>query len=155
MKGNEQIINKLNEILSEELTASNQYMVHAEMCENWQYERLYAKIRERAIQEMKHAESLIERILFLEGRPVVSKLNEIKIGDNVQAQLNSDLQLEMAGWHSYNEGIKMAMEAMDNGTKELLESILEAEEKHIDWMEAQLDQIKQIGIENYLAQQMG
>ncbi|AFM22933.1 bacterioferritin [Desulfomonile tiedjei] len=154
MKGNEQIINKLNDLLAEELTASNQYMVHAEMCENWQYGRLYSKVRERAIQEMKHAESLIERILFLEGRPIVSKLSEIRIGDNVQSQLNNDLQAEMHGWNLYNEGIKLAMEAMDNGTKDLLESILETEEKHIDWLEAQLEQIQQIGIENYLAQQV-
>ena len=154
MKGNDKVIQKLNDLLAEELTAINQYMVHSEMCEDWKYEQLHKQIRARAFNEMVHAEKLIERILFLEGRPTVSVLQTIKIGDEVEKQHQNDLALEISAIRSYNEGIKIALDAGDNGTRELLNSILEEEEEHLDTLEAQIDQIKQIGIQNYLAQQI-
>lgn len=154
MKGNKKIIDRLNALLADELTAINQYMVHSEMCANWGYERLHEAIEKRAITEMKHAEKLIERILFLEGMPIVSKLNEIKIGSDVKAQFESDLAAEYMAIKAYNEGIALAVEVGDNGTRALLESILSDEEDHVDWLEAQLDQINQIGIENYLTEQV-
>lgn len=155
MKGNEKVIERLNARLADELTAINQYMVHSEMCANWEYERLHGAIEKRAIEEMKHAEKLIERILFLEGRPVVSNLNEINIGADVEAQHTEDWAAEEAAIKAYNEDIRFATEVGDNGTRELLESILTDEEDHIDWIEAQLDQIKQMGIQNYLVEQIG
>jgi bacterioferritin len=154
MKGNDKIIERLNVLLADELTAINQYMVHSEMCSNWGYERLHKKIEERAITEMRHAEHLIERLLFLEGRPIVSKLNDIHIGADVQAQLASDLQAEYTAVAEYNASVQMAIEANDGGTRELLEDILEDEEEHVDWLEAQRDQIEQIGIQNYLSEQL-
>nr|BAL55557.1 bacterioferritin [uncultured Acetothermia bacterium]BAL58948.1 bacterioferritin [Candidatus Acetothermum autotrophicum] len=154
MKGNKKIIDRLNALLADELTAINQYIVHSEMCANWGYERLHESVEKRAITEMKHAEKLIERILFLEGMPIVSTLNEIKIGSDVKAQFESDLAAEQMAVRAYNEGIALATEAGDNGTRALLESILADEEDHVDWLEAQLDQIKQIGIQNYLTEQM-
>ncbi|GFO62840.1 bacterioferritin [Geomonas paludis] len=155
MKGNERVIEQLNVRLAEELTATNQYMVHAEMCENWGYKRLYAAVRERAISEMKHAEKLIERILFLEGRPIVSRLDPIHIGGEIPKMHQFDHALEESAIKGYNESIKLAMELGDNGTKELLESILKQEEDHIDDIEAQLDQISQMGVQNYLVDQVG
>ncbi|QXE89540.1 bacterioferritin [Geomonas subterranea] len=155
MKGNERVIEQLNVRLAEELTATNQYMVHAEMCENWGYKRLYSAIRERAINEMKHAEKLIERILFLEGRPIVSRLDPIHIGGEIPKMHQFDHALEESAIKGYNESIKLAMELGDNGTKELLESILKQEEDHIDDIEAQLDQISQMGVQNYLVDQVG
>lgn len=154
MKGNKKIIDRLNALLADELTAINQYIVHSEMCANWGYERLHESVEKRAITEMKHAEKLIERILFLEGMPIVSTLNEIKIGSDVKAQFESDLAAEQMAVRAYNEGIALATEAGDNGTRALLESILADEEDHVDWLDAQLDQIKQIGIQNYLTEQM-
>lgn len=154
MKGKEQIIEQLNARLAEELTAINQYMVHAEMCDNWQYERLHKSIEKRAIDEMKHAEMLIARILFLEGRPIVSNLNKIHIGDEVPKMHQNDHGAEVAAINGYNESIRMAVELADNGTRELLERILKDEERHIDDIEAQLDQIKQIGVQTYLCEQM-
>ncbi len=153
MKGNKKIIERLNALLADELTAINQYIVHAEMCANWGYERLHEAIEKHAITEMKHAEKLIERILFLEGIPVV-KLNEIKIGSDVKAQFENDLTHEYMAVKAYNEGTELAVEVGDNGTKVLLESILSDEEDHVDWLEVQLGQIKQIGIQNYLTEQM-
>lgn len=154
MKGNKKVIERLNALLADELTAINQYIVHSEMCANQGYERLHEAIEKRAITEMKHAERLIERILFLEGTPIVSKLNEIKIGSDVKAQFESDLAAEEMAVKAYNEGIALAVEVGDNGTRALLESILSDEENHVDWLEAQLDQIEQIGIQNYLTEQM-
>lgn len=154
MKGNKKIIECLNALLADELTAINQYMVHSEMCANWGYERLHEAAEKRAITEMKHAEKLIERIIFLEGMPIVSKLNEIKIGSDVKAQFESDLAAEQMAVKAYNEGIELAVEVGDNGTRALLESILSDEEDHVDWLEAQLDQIKQMGIQNYLTEQV-
>ncbi|MFB0535352.1 MAG: bacterioferritin [Anaerolineae bacterium] len=154
MKGNERIIEKLNDLLADELTAINQYIVHSEMCANWGYERLHEADEKRAIDEMKHAEKLIARLLFLEGRPIVSNLKKINIGAEVEEQHNNDWTAEEGAIKSYNEGIRLATEVGDNGTRELLESILKDEEDHIDWLEAQLDQIGQMGIQNYLVEQI-
>lgn len=153
MKGNAQIIDSLNARLAEELTAINQYMVHSEMCDNWGYERLHKIIEKRAIDEMKHAEKLIARILFLDGRPIVSNLNKITIGSEVEKMHLNDHAAEADAIKNYNESIKLAVEVGDNGTRELLEKILHDEEDHIDLLEAQLDQIKQMGIQNYLVEQ--
>ncbi|MGA2403328.1 MAG: bacterioferritin [Syntrophobacteraceae bacterium] len=154
MKGNDKIIEKLNDLLSDELTAINQYMVHSEMCDNWGYERLHKLIEKRAIDEMKHAEKLIARILFLEGRPIVSNLKKINIGAEVPNQHQSDWDAEDGAIKSYNDGIRLAVELADNGSREIMESILKDEEGHIDWIEAQLDQIKQMGVANYLVEQI-
>ncbi len=154
MKGNEKIIEHLNKRLAEELTTINQYMVHAEMCDNWKYKKLDETIQKRAIAEMKHAEKLIARILFLKGSPVVSKLNEISIGGEVPKMHENDHGAEVVAIQGYNETIRLAVEVGDNTTKVLLESILKEEEEHIDWIEAQLDQIKQMGIQNYLVEQV-
>lgn len=154
MKGNDKIIERLNALLADELTAINQYIVHSEMCANWGYKNLHEADEKRAITEMKHAEALIARILFLEGRPIVSKLNQISIGADVEAQHKNDWAAEDGAIKAYNEGIRLAVEVGDNGTRELLESILKDEEEHIDWLEAQLDQIKQMGIQNYLVEQV-
>src|SRR5512133_2088413 len=147
MKGNEQMIKHLNDRLAEELTAINQYFVHAEMCENWNYKRLGEVIEKRAIVEMKHAEKLIERILFLEGRPIVSNLNEMTIGSFVPEMHESDRRAEEGAIKGYNESISVAMKLGNNDTKVLLESILKEETEHIDWIEAQLDQINHVGIQ--------
>src|SRR5512136_142256 len=155
MKGNEKIIERLNALLADELTAVSQYMVHSEMCANWGYERLHKAIEKRAIDEMRHAEKLIGRIIFLEGRPTVSNLNKISIGADVEAQLKSDWDAEAGAVKAYNGGIALAVQVGDNGTRELLESTLKDEEAHIDWLEAQLDQIKQMSIQNYLVEQIG
>ena len=155
MKGNERMIAKLNDLLSEELTAINQYIVHSEICDNFKYEKLHKAIEDRARTEMKHAEKLINRILFLDGRPIVSNLKEIKIGYPIGEMHKYDLDLEYGADKSYNEGVKLAVEVNDNGTKELLESILKDEEDHVDWLEAQTEQINQIGIQNYLTEQIG
>ena len=154
MKGNERIIEALNARLAEELTAINQYFVHAEMCENWGYERLHGMIRKRSIDEMKHAEKLIARILFLEGIPIVSNLNKIHIGSDVPKFHANDHAAEVDAIRGYNESVRLAVELGDNGTRELLESILKDEEEHIDLIEAQLDQIKQMGAPQYLAEQI-
>jgi bacterioferritin len=154
MKGNEQVINHLNARLAEELTAINQYFVHAEMCENWRYTRLHEMIFKRSIQEMKHAEKLIARILFLDGIPIVSKMNKIHIGSEIPKMYTNDHAAEVAAISGYNESIRVAMEAGDNGTRELLASILKEEEEHIDLIEAQISQIAQMGIQNYLVEQV-
>jgi bacterioferritin len=154
MKGNEKVIERLNARLADELTAISQYMVHSEMCANWGYEKLHEAVEKRAIDEMKHAEKLIGRIFFLEGLPIVSELNQMNIGADVEAQLKSDWQAERDAIQEYNADIRLAVEYGDNGTRELFESILTDEEAHIDWIEAQLDQIKQMGIQNYLVEQI-
>jgi bacterioferritin len=154
MKGNEKIIASLNNLLADELTAINQYMVHSEMCANWRYEKLHKATEERAITEMKHAEVLIGRILFLEGIPIVSTLRKLNIGANVETQFKNDLEAEMIAEKGYNESIRFAHDVGDNGTREILNSILADEEEHIDWLEAQLDQIKQMGLQYYLAEQV-
>ena len=154
MKGNEKIIEKLNDLLADELTAISQYMVHSEMCDNWGYERLHKADEKRAIDEMKHAEKLIGRIIFLEGSPIVSKLKHINIGADVETQHKHDRTAEDDAIQSYNAGIRLATEVGDNGTSELLKAILKDEEIHIDWLEAQIDQITQMGIQNYLVEQI-
>ncbi|MFN2216887.1 MAG: bacterioferritin [Anaerolineales bacterium] len=154
MKGDPKILDKLNFLLADELTAVNQYMVEAEMCDNWGYKTLADIIEKRAIDEMKHAEKHIARILFLEGMPIVSNLNKINIGKDVETQHKNDWEAEKNAIKEYNIAIKLAVELGDNGTRDLLEEILEDEEEHIDWIEAQLDQISQMGIQNYLAQQL-
>lgn len=154
MQGNAQIINKLNELLADELTAINQYMVHSEMCADWGYAELHEAVEKRAITEMQHAEKLIGRLLFLEGRPVVSQLNKISIGAKVPEQLQNDLDAELGAVNSYNQGIKLAVEVGDHGTRAMLEEILEDEEDHVDWLEAQLCQIDQMGLQNYLVEQV-
>ena len=153
MKGNEKIIENLNFLLEDELTAINQYIVHSEMCANWGYERLHKTVEKRAIEEMKHAEKLIGRILFLDGIPIVAGLNKVKVGALVENQLKNDLFAEDHTLKIYNEGIHLATKLTDSGTRELLEGILKEEEQHIDWLEAQLTQIKQMGIQNYLLDQ--
>lgn len=153
MKGNDKLIAALNGLLADELTAINQYIVHSEMCANWGYSKLHEVIEKRAIDEMKHAEKHIARILFLEGTPTVSALNPITIGSIVEKQLNNDHVAEQGAIVAYNKAIALAVEVADNGTREMLESILTDEEAHIDWLEAQLDQIKQMGLAAYLAEQ--
>ena len=155
MKGNEKIIEKLNLLLADELTAISQYMVHAAMCNNWGYKKLHDAAEKRAIDEMKHAEKLIDRILFLEGLPIVSNLNPMHIGAMVPAQHQNDHASEEGAIHDYNMDIRLAVEVGDNGSRELLEAILKDEEEHIDFLEAQLDQISQMGIQNYLVEQIG
>jgi bacterioferritin len=154
MKGSPKIHETLNKLLAAELTAINQYMVHAEMGDNWGYERLHETVQKRAIVEMKHAEKLIERILFLEGIPIVSRLDEIHIGADVEKQLDNDWNAEADAIRMYNEGVRTAVSEGDNGTREMLESILKDEEDHIDWIEAQKDQISQMGLQNYLSEQI-
>lgn len=153
MKGQPEVIDKLNELLAEELTAINQYFLHSEMCGDWGYEKLHEVIEQRSIQEMKHAERLIERILFLEGSPIVSELNKISIGDTVLKQLTNDQAAEMDAINMYNDAIGLTSRLGDNGTKILVESILTDEEEHLDWIEEQLDQIEQMGYERYLNKQ--
>ena len=155
MKGNDRIIARLNDLLADELTAINQYMVQSEMCDNWGYEKLHKAFEKRAVDEMKHAERLIARVLFLEGTPNVSKLNKINIGAEVESQHANDLKSEQGAIQAYNESINLAVQVGDNGTRELLEHTLKDEEAHIDWIEAQLDQIRQMGIQNYLVEQLG
>jgi bacterioferritin len=153
VKGNEKLIQRLDDLLADELTAINQYMVHSEMCANWGYERLHEKVEKRAIQEMKHAEKLIARILFLEGTPTVSRLKAMNIGPDVPKQLQSDLAAEMQAVRAYNEAIHLAGEAGDAVTRELLQDILKQEDEHVDWLEEQLDQIGQMGLAVYLSTQ--
>jgi bacterioferritin len=136
------------------LTAINQYILHGEMCDDWGYGVLHEVIEKRAIQEMKHAEKLIERILFLEGMPIVSKLNDIHIGSTVEKQLNNDSIAEQEAIKLYNESVALTTKLGDNGTKILVESILTDEEEHLDWIEEQLDQIDQMGLQNYLNNQI-
>ena len=153
MKGHPEIIETLNALLADELTAINQYFLHGEMCEDWGYDRLHEAIEQRAITEMKHAERLIGRILYLEGMPIVSQLNKIHIGDSVLEQFKNDRAAEMDAVKSYNTAIAQSSELGDNGTKMLLESILTDEEGHTDWLEEQFDQIEQMGYEIYLNNQ--
>ncbi len=153
MKGNDKVIGQLNERLADELTAINQYIVHAELCENWGYKKLHDAIQKRAIGEMKHAEKLIARIIFLDGLPIVSELRKLHIGADVEKQHKNDWQAERDAISAYNQDIRICVDEGDNGTREILESILRDEEAHIDWLETQLDQIKQMGIQNYLVEQ--
>jgi len=154
MKGNEKIIAVLNDFLADELTAISQYMVHSEMCANWGYDKLHEAVEKRAIGEMKHAEKLIGRILFLEGQPVVSNLKKMEIGATVEEQLKHDLEAEAGAIQAYNDGIRLCLEVGDGGSRELIEDNLEDEEEHLDWLETQLDQINQMSLQNYLLAQV-
>ncbi|MFB3852715.1 MAG: bacterioferritin [Vicinamibacterales bacterium] len=154
MQGNVDMIARLNDLLAEELTAINQYMVHGEMCDNWGYHKLHEAIEKQAIDEMHHAEWLIGRIIFLEGSPTVSRLNEVHIGRSVEQIVTNDRNAEAAAVDMYNSAIALAREVNDDGTRDLLTKILADEEKHLDWGDAQHDQISQMGIANYLANQV-
>jgi bacterioferritin len=154
MKGSPKVLEELNKALREELTAINQYFLHAEMCENWGYERLSEYIKMQSIGEMKHAESLMERILFLDGSPTMKPL-ELTVGKNVQEMLQSDLDLEIGAVKDYNGAIQVAVAEQDNGSRDLFVQLLKDEESHVDWLEAQIHQIKELGYERYLTMQMG
>ncbi len=154
MKGSPKVIAQLNAALKEELIAINQYFLHAEMCENWHYSKLADHVRKESIDEMKHAEALIERILFLDGAPSMTEPMKISVGSNVKEQLEGDLKLELEGVAMYNQAVKVAREEGDNASRELFERILKEEEGHVDWLEAQLHQIKELGYERYLSQQI-
>lgn len=153
MKGNTELLTVLNSLLADELTAINQYMVHSEMCENWGYGKLHNAIRSQAMDEMHHAEWLIERIIFFEGVPTVSKLNPMKIGKTVPEMINNDNGDELDAVLAYNSAIKLSREVDDQGTVDLLTKILKMEEGHVDWAEKQRAQIEQMGLENYLTSQ--
>jgi len=154
MQGNPKVIAALNEALKEELTAINQYFLHAEMCENWHYSKLGDFIKKQSIDEMKHAEALIERILFLDGTPNLTELMKLTVGKNVREQIESDLKLEVDAVAMYNRAIKLARDEGDNASRELFERLLKDEEEHVDWLEAQMYQIGEIGYERYLSQQI-
>jgi bacterioferritin len=154
MKGNKKVVDVLNQVLRKELTGINQYFIHAKMCENWGYDRLRSLIRKESIEEMQHADRIIERILFLDGTPNISTYDKITIGPDVKQQLDNDLALEVAALVVLRDGIKTCVEAADDASRELLEHILVDEEEHVDWIESQLHQIKEVGYQNYLAQQI-
>lgn len=154
MKGHDKIIDLLNDVLTGELTAVNQYFVHARMCENWGYMRLWKHLRAESIDEMKDADKLIERILYLEGLPNLQRLGKILIGTSVPEQFKVDLQLEKDAIKRLNDGIELCRSVGDNGSAELLEDILEGEEEHANWLETQLTLIEQVGEQNYLHQQI-
>ena len=154
MKGHPQILTLLNDVLTAELTAINQYFIHARLCNHWGYERLWKKIRAESIDEMKHADYLIARILYLDGIPNVQRYNKVNIGQTVKEQLTLDLQVEVDSVKRLNDGIKLCRDEGDNGTRELLERILVSEEEHADWLETQLELISQMGEPHYLAQQV-
>jgi bacterioferritin len=155
MKGNSQLLAALNGLLADELGAISQYMVHSEILENWGYGKLGKMLEKRAITEMKHAEKLIGRILFLEGVPIVDKLSPIHIGSDVPKQFDNDLAAEMGAVKSYNAAIKLAVDVADNATKELLDAILKDEDDHVDEIETQQDQVRQMGLPQYLTNQVG
>jgi bacterioferritin len=154
VKGDAKVIAVLQEVLKAELTAINQYFLHAEMCENWTYYRLANKTKKESIEEMVHAEKIIERILYLEGTPNMSDYFRINIGRNVPDQFKNDLDVEYDAVKRLNEGIKICRDVGDNGSRDLLQELLDDEEEHVDWLEAQLDAIEVVGLPNYLAQQL-
>lgn len=152
---NQIVIDLLNEVLTAELTAINQYFLHGEMCNNWGYSRLYGEFRKHSIDEMKHAEEVMERILYLKGVPNVQRLGKISIGETVPEMYECDMKLELAAVERLNDSIEICREQNDNGTRVLLEEILRSEEEHVDWLEAQQDLIQQVGLAGYLAEQIG
>jgi bacterioferritin len=154
MKGSADVIRLLNDVLTAELTAINQYFIHARMCENWGYQRLWKMVRAESIGEMKHADELIVRILYLEGVPNLQRLGKVNVGQTVPEQLRLDLDVEKAAIQMLNDGIELCRTQGDNGSRDLLERILHAEEEHANWLEAQLTLIVQVGEANYLAQQV-
>jgi bacterioferritin len=149
------LIEALNDILTAELTAINQYFLHAKLCKNWGFEKLHGYIRKESIDEMKHAELITDRILFLDGFPNLQRLNKLTVGETVPEQLTADLALEHIAVERLNKAIELARSAGDNGTRELLERILVSEEEHIDWIETQQQAIQRVGLENWLTQQLG
>lgn len=154
MRGDSNVIKALNDVLTGELTAINQYFLHARMCKNWGYNCIANKTYKESIEEMKHAQELLDRVLFLEGIPNLQKLDKLNIGETVKEQLESDLALEFTAIDRLKKGIEVCEIAKDHTSRELLEHILQDEENHIDWLETQLGIIKEIGYENYLAQQL-
>jgi bacterioferritin len=154
MKGDPEIIKALNEILTAELTAINQYFIHARMCANWGYERLASKKREESIEEMRDAEKVIDRILYLEGVPNMQKLDPVRVGEDAVEQHKADLKMEIAAVARYNRAIALCRDKGDNGTREILAELLRGEEHSVDWLEAQLHIVEEIGKEQYLAQQI-
>ena len=154
MKGNDKVIQTLNDVLTAELTAINQYFIHAKMCQNWGYNKLAKKIRDESIDEMKHADKLIERILFLDGVPNVQRLNKVTVGETVKEQFELDLKLELDAITRFNRGIALARDLGDNASRELLERMLISEEAHTDWLETQLGLIEKLGESMYCAQQL-
>ncbi|MBK7191188.1 MAG: bacterioferritin [Myxococcales bacterium] len=154
MKGHAEVIDLLNELLTNELTAINQYFIHAKLCANWGYKKLAAKVRAESIDEMKHADQVIERILFLEGIPNLQRLGRLRVGETVPEQFEADLALEHTAIGKLNEWIATCRRLGDNGTEDLLTKILVGEEEHTDWLETQVETIKQIGLANYLSQQL-
>jgi bacterioferritin len=154
MKGNPKVIDLLNTVLTNELTAINQYFLHARICENWGYERLWKKIRAESIDEMKHADRIIERILFFEGLPNLQRLGKVNVGQTVEEQLKVDLALEQTAIPVLNQGVALCRAEGDNGTAELLEDMLREEEEHANWLEAQLTLIEQVGLPGYLSEQI-
>jgi bacterioferritin len=154
MKGHDKVIDLLNEVLTGELSAVNQYWLHARMCENWGYQRLWKKVRDESLDEMKHADKLIDRLLYLDGLPNLQRYHKINVGQTVPEQLQLDLDVEKAAVKLLNDGIELCRSLGDNGSRELLEGILVAEEDHVNWLEAQLELISQVGVENYLSQQI-
>jgi bacterioferritin len=154
MKGDPEILDMLNDVLTGELTAINQYFVHAKMCENWGYTKLHEKMRAEAIEEMHDADKVIDRILFLDGVPNMQRLGPVRVGEDVVEQHKSDMKLEVAAIERLNKGIAVCRERGDNGTRELLEGILKGEESHLDWLEARLHIVGDIGKERYLAEQI-
>jgi bacterioferritin len=154
MKGDKQVIALLNDVLTAELTAVNQYFLHARLCHHWGYERLYERVRKESIGEMKHADELIERILYLEGMPNVQRYGKVDVGQTVLEQFQLDLQVEYEAVKRLNQGIEACRTAGDNGTRTLLERILHEEEAHVDWLETQQETIKQVGAESYLSEQL-
>ncbi len=154
MKSTEEILTLLNQLLTNELTAINQYFIHAKMCQNWGYERLAGKLRDESIDEMKHADLVISRVLFLEGVPNLQRYHKLHVGETVREQLESDLQLEYSAIAFLNQGIEAARKANDNASEDLMTKILVSEEEHTDWIETQLELIRQVGEQNYLAQQL-
>ena len=154
MQGSPAVIEILNEVLTAELTAINQYFIHARMCDNWGYDRLAEKLRHESIDEMKDADAVIERLLYLEGVPNMQRLGSVAVGETVLEQLELDAELERSAIERYNRGVALAVAEGDNGTRDLFENQLRGEEEHLDWIESQLELIRQVGLENYLSQQI-
>ena len=154
MRGNDSVIEILNDVLTAELTAINQYFIHAKMCDNWGYDRLAEHIKDESIDEMKHADQIIDRILFLEGVPNMQRLYPVRVGETVKEQFELDLAVEVEAVKRFNDGIALAVEVGDNATRHMLEEMLVSEEDHADWLETQLEAMRQVGEQNYLAQQL-
>jgi len=154
MKGDKNIVTLLNDVLTAELTAVNQYFLHARLCHHWGYEKLYERVRKESIEEMKHADELIDRILYLEGLPNLQRYGKVNVGQAVPEQFKLDLEVEYEAVKRFNDVIEACRAAGDNGTREILERMLREEEAHVDWLETQQETIKQIGVERYLSEQL-